>query len=77
MPFMTPIAPPARSGSKTARTVVGPFEGSRRSAITAAIGPRTAWDPNTDSFPDSVTASGSTVYVAGPFTQIGGQQRIT
>src|SRR5207302_2281034 len=38
-------------------------------------GQLSAWNPNPDSYVDSLTVAGSTVYVGGEFSQIGGQQR--
>ena len=50
--------------------------GNRIAALDASTGLATAWDPDADNEVGAFAVSGSTVYVAGRFTSIGGQNRI-
>jgi hypothetical protein len=48
---------------------------NRIAAIDAATGGATSWDPNVNNAVRAIAVSGGTVYAAGTFTSVGGQQR--
>ncbi len=52
---------------------MGGIARNRIAAIDAGTGVPTAWNPNANSDVLALAVSGSTIYVAGGFTTIGGQ----